>query len=105
VATHGKYGRPFTTFSFERDGPLHDTVLGEARARMGGAQQLDEGVAGGRSGSLLAGRASRNVGLDGRMGLLTEGTQGERCQLLGAGMSFGDRHQASPWAGPTNARH
>ena len=49
----------------------------------------------------LAAKASRNMGLDGALRLLTEGAQGERRQFLDAGMNVGDRHRPSPWEGRT----
>jgi hypothetical protein len=60
------------------------------------AQQLEEGVTGSCGGALLARRAARNMALDGSLRLIVEGSQSERSQLLGAGMSFGDSHQDSP---------
>jgi hypothetical protein len=65
------------------------------------ANQLEEGVAGGDGRALQAGRAGRDMGLDDSVYLTTQGAQGERRQLLDAGMNFGDRHWPSPWKGRT----
>src|SRR5262249_826930 len=51
------------------------------------------------AGAGRGGGASRDVGLGGSLRLLTEGAQGERRQLLNAGMSFSDRHRSTPWKG------
>jgi hypothetical protein len=64
------------------------------------AQQLDEAVSGNNSSALLAGPASRNMGLDRSLRLIIEGSQRERSQLFGAGMGFSERHRVSPWQRP-----
>src|SRR5262249_56087796 len=81
---------------------LHERIGPAARARTDAAHQLDEVVAGSISRALLAGRASRDVGLDRSLRLLIEGSQGERRQLLDAGMNVGDRHWSSPSEGTTS---
>src|SRR5262245_26663146 len=81
---------------------IDERIAPAARARTEAAHQLDEVVGGSNRRALLAGRASRDVGLDRSLRLLIEGSQGERRQRLDAGMNAGDRHWSSPSEGTTS---